>query len=74
MRSVCGGTTLTARSSAVASVALLALLAFLALRNAFTYPSIGGYDAQEYITGEIWTDWAIGVDQSPVAQPVGAAD
>lgn len=50
MRSVCGGTTLTARSSAVASVALLALLAFLALRNAFTYPSIGGYDAQEYIT------------------------
>lgn len=31
-------------------------------------------DAQEYITGEIWTDWAIGSDQSPVAQPVGADD
>ena len=31
-------------------------------------------DAQEYITGEIWTDWAIGGDQSPVAEhPVGAA-
>jgi len=23
-------------------------------------------DAQEYITGEIWEDWAIGTDQSPV--------
>ncbi|MDP9375195.1 MAG: thioredoxin-disulfide reductase [Chloroflexota bacterium] len=32
-------------------------------------------DAQEYITGEIWADWAIGGDQSPVAeQPVGATD
>jgi len=30
-------------------------------------------DAQEYITGEIWTDWAIG-EQSEVAQPVGADD
>jgi thioredoxin reductase (NADPH) len=30
-------------------------------------------DAQEYITGEIWTDWAIG-EQSAVAQPVGADD
>ncbi len=30
-------------------------------------------DAQEYITGEIWTDWAIGGDQSPKAEhPVGA--
>jgi thioredoxin reductase (NADPH) len=30
-------------------------------------------DAQEYITGEIWTDWAIG-EQSPAAeQPVGTA-
>ncbi len=30
-------------------------------------------DAQEYITGEIWTDWAIG-EQSPAAeQPVGVA-
>ena len=29
-------------------------------------------DAQEYITGEIWTDWAIG-EQSPAAEnPVGA--
>ena len=23
-------------------------------------------DAQEYITGEIWEDWAVGTDQSPV--------
>ena len=23
-------------------------------------------DAQEYITGEIWEDWSIGTDQSPV--------
>jgi thioredoxin reductase (NADPH) len=31
-------------------------------------------DAQEYITGEIWTDWAIG-EQSPAAeQPVGVTD
>lgn len=30
-------------------------------------------DAQEYINGEIWTDWAIG-EQSPVAHPVGATD
>ena len=50
VRSVRGGSTLTARSSAVASAALLALLTVLAIRNALTYPSIGGYDAQEYIT------------------------
>ena len=28
-------------------------------------------DAQEYITGEIWTDWAIGEQSPAVEQPVG---
>lgn len=28
-------------------------------------------DAQEYITGEIWTDWAIGEQSPAVAEPVG---
>jgi 4-amino-4-deoxy-L-arabinose transferase-like glycosyltransferase len=30
--------------------AILLVFAVVAVRNAFTYPSIGGYDAQEYIT------------------------
>ncbi len=34
----------------LASTAILVVLAAVAVRNAFTYPSIGGYDAQEYIT------------------------
>jgi 4-amino-4-deoxy-L-arabinose transferase-like glycosyltransferase len=45
-----GATTLTPRRAIVGSVSILALLAVVAVRNAFTYPSIGGYDAQEYIT------------------------
>ena len=32
------------------STAILVGLAVIAVRNAFAYPSIGGYDAQEYIT------------------------
>jgi thioredoxin reductase (NADPH) len=28
-------------------------------------------DAQEYITGEIWTDWAIGEQSPAVEKPVG---
>ncbi len=31
-------------------------------------------DAQEYITGEIWTDWAIGEQSPAVEHPVGVAD
>ena len=31
-------------------VAIIAVLAVVAVHNAFAYPSIGGYDAQEYIT------------------------
>ena len=30
-------------------------------------------DAQEYITGEIWTDWAIGEQSPAVADAVGVA-
>ena len=31
-------------------------------------------DAQEFINGEIWTDWAIGEQSPAVAHPVGADD
>jgi hypothetical protein len=41
---------MTARVSVVCSIAILAILGVVAVRNAFTYPSVGGYDAQEYIT------------------------
>lgn len=41
---------MNSRWAVVGSVAILALLAVVAVRNAFTYPSIGGYDAQEYVT------------------------
>ncbi len=45
-----GGATLTARAATISSAAILALVAVVAVRNAFTYPSIGGYDALEYLT------------------------
>jgi hypothetical protein len=38
------------RVAVLASSTVLVVLAVVAVRNAFTYPSIGGYDAQEYIT------------------------
>ncbi|OFW75758.1 MAG: hypothetical protein A2Y55_03050 [Actinobacteria bacterium RBG_16_68_12] len=38
------------RAAVVGSAAILVLLAVVAVHNAFAYPSIGGYDAQEYIT------------------------
>ena len=41
---------MSARAATLGSLAILAFLAVVAVRNAFTYPSIGGYDAQEYIT------------------------
>ena len=39
-----------ARAGVAASVAIILVLGAVAVRNAFTYPAIGGYDAQEYIT------------------------
>ena len=39
-----------ARAGVAASAAILLALAAVAVRNAFAYPAIGGYDAQEYIT------------------------
>jgi len=41
---------LSSRSALLASTATLLALAAAAVWNALTYPSIGGYDAQEYIT------------------------
>lgn len=41
---------LSSRSALLASTAILLALAAAAVWNALTYPSIGGYDAQEYIT------------------------
>lgn len=41
---------MSSRSAVAGSVAVLVLLGALAVRNAFAYPPIGGYDAQEYIT------------------------
>lgn len=41
---------LSSRVAVLGSTAILLVLAVVAVRNAFTYPSIGGYDAQEYIT------------------------
>jgi hypothetical protein len=38
------------RLATLGSAAILVVLSVVAVRNAFTYPSIGGYDAQEYIT------------------------
>ena len=38
------------RSAVLGSAAILLVLGVVTVRNAFTYPSIGGYDAQDYIT------------------------
>ncbi len=43
-------TGLSPRAAVLGSVAILLVLAVVAVWNAFSYPSIGGYDAQEYIT------------------------
>jgi hypothetical protein len=40
----------SSRQAAVASAAILLLLAVVAMRNAFTYPTLGGYDAEEYLS------------------------
>ena len=38
------------RAAVLGAVAIIALLGVIAVRNALTYPAIGGYDAQEYIS------------------------
>jgi 4-amino-4-deoxy-L-arabinose transferase-like glycosyltransferase len=40
----------SARAGLLGSAALLCVLAVVAVHNAFSYPSIGGYDAFEYVT------------------------
>ena len=40
---------MTARVSVVCSLAIVVLLGVVTVRNALTYPSVGGYDASEYI-------------------------
>jgi len=49
-KSTAGSRPASTRVATVAAGAILALLAVVAVHNAFAYPSIGGYDAQEYIT------------------------
>lgn len=49
-KSSAGNRLLSARAATLAAAAILAVLAAVAVHNAFAYPSIGGYDAQEYIT------------------------
>ncbi len=44
------GTRVSPRVAVLGSTGILLVLAVVAVRNAFSYPSIGGYDAQEYIT------------------------
>ena len=68
---------MSARASLVASAALLAILTVVAVRNAFAYPAIGGYDAQEYITyadavrhGSLPDD--VGVHHTPPGYPAVA--
>ena len=56
---------LTARTATVASAAILVLFAVVAVHNAFTYPSIGGYDAAEYIS------YARGIADDGVLPPNG---
>ncbi len=41
---------MSSRTSVAGSLAIVVLLGVVSVRNALTYPSIGGYDAQEYIT------------------------
>ena len=40
---------MSSRTAVAGSLATLGLLAVVAVHNAFAYPAIGGYDAQEYI-------------------------
>ena len=40
---------MTARVSIACSIAIVVLLGVITVRNALTYPAVGGYDASEYI-------------------------
>jgi len=40
----------SSRLATVGSAAILLVLGVVAIRNAFVYPSLGGYDAQEYLS------------------------
>jgi hypothetical protein len=48
--STTGSGPVSARVATLGAAAIIAVLAVVAVHNAFAYPSIGGYDAQEYIT------------------------
>jgi 4-amino-4-deoxy-L-arabinose transferase-like glycosyltransferase len=48
--STTGSGPVSARFATLGAAAIIAVLAVVAVHNAFAYPSIGGYDAQEYIT------------------------
>lgn len=56
VRSTCGTLRATrrvhvsARAAVLGSTAILVVLAAVSINNAFTYPSIGGYDAEEYLS------------------------
>lgn len=41
---------MSSRLEALGSAAILLLLGVVAIRNAFEYPALGGYDAQEYLS------------------------
>jgi hypothetical protein len=40
----------SARTALASSLVVLVALGIITIRNAFTYPAVGGYDAQEYIS------------------------
>ena len=45
-----GAGAVSARWAVLGSAAILVVLGVVTVRNAFTYPSLGGYDAQDYLT------------------------
>lgn len=53
------------RFATLGSAAIIALLGLVAVWNAFSYPSIGGYDAQEYLT------YARGIVEDGTLPPTG---
>jgi len=69
---------MSARVAVAGSVAILVALSALAVRNAFVYPAIGGYDALEYITyaNDVATRHAlpagVGVYHTPPGYPAAA--
>lgn len=68
---------MTARVATVGSAGIICALAVVAVRNAFTYPAIGGYDAQEYISyaNDLVTRWVLpveGVYHTPPGFPLVA--